>query len=211
MPPLATTFSVPVPLPCQNIFLPICFEWTGHTLGSLCDNDDSTLELDNLQSPVIYMIFIWFWEVFHLTGVFLLKQCAGWLAGFLSIFFFVCFVSFRFVFWAPYKTYRSPRGKAPEIHYSHYVSALRPWRGVSSLGQSPSSVLTGQPWDLSGLSYYLASENPILWFGFPWDPNTYSLQTVSAYYLKPVLLANSYVKADCFAYFPPAPGWLHTI
>lgn len=41
------------------------------------------------------MIFIWFWEVFHLTGVFLLKQCAGWLAGFLSIFFL--FVLFHFV------------------------------------------------------------------------------------------------------------------
>lgn len=113
------------------------------------------------------MIFIWFWEVFHLTGVFLLKQCAGWLAGFLSIFFFVCFVSFRFVFWAPYKTYRSPRGKAPEIHYSHYVSALRPWRGVSSWAKVQAVYLLVNPGIYQGYPTTWLQKTQFSGLGFP--------------------------------------------
>ena len=95
------------------------------------------------------MISIWFWEIYHLTGVFLLKQqCAGWLAGFLSIFFLFCFISP--FFWAPNQTYRSPRGTAPKIYYSYYVSALRPWRGVSCWAKGQAVYLLVSPGTYQG-------------------------------------------------------------
>lgn len=157
------------------------------------------------------MIFIWFLEVFHFTGVFLLKQCAGWLAGFLSTFFLLlllfCFISF--CFWAPYKTWVSQRGKYLEIHYSHYVSALRPWRGFPLGPKSETVCLLVNPGIYQGYPTTTASTQ-FSGLGFPeiqiHIPFKRFQHTTSNQFFWLILMWRQVALP-----ISSAPGWLHTI
>lgn len=154
------------------------------------------------------MISICLWGKFHLTGVFSLKQqCVHCLDHSLLFFFLFCLESLN-------QVYGSPRGKAPVIHYSHHLPALRLQRGVSCWAQRPRGVPTGQPCTYQG--YRTTWPQKIQFSGFfltSWNPNTYFLlnkyfkHTVSNQFFG--LIHN--VKAVFLAYFYPATGWLHTI
>ena len=111
------------------------------------------------------MISVWFWEIFHLNWGLLTKTTVWWLAGWLSLHFFL----FHFVlfFEPPSQTYRPPRGKAPKIHYSHYISALGPWRGVFCWAKGQAVYLLVNPGTYQGCPTTRPQKTQFSDLGFP--------------------------------------------